>query len=116
MSSSIQSVNTLSSTLRISKENATSARGDLDLPEANPLDRLKFDESGFAAIKHFSWCYMGSTDMNVLRQFAALTEGDADLVFLWDGGWTTGAQIRSGVVTECDVAMTLVPKKAPGVQ
>lgn len=109
MSTNISSTKTTNSTLRISKESAVKAR-ELELPESNPLRGLKFGADDFAPIQHLSWCYMGSTDVNVLRRFAALTEGDADLVFAWEGGGHTGAQIRSGKLIECDVVMTLVPK------
>jgi hypothetical protein len=87
MSYNIDHVTTLSSTLRISRENADKARL-LDMPECNNLDDLKFGEDDYAPISTF-WFYgecSGHAYDKVLDDYVALLEGDADLILFWEGG------------------------------
>lgn len=112
MSYNIDSVRAISSTLRISEKNARKA-AKIELPELHPLDDLTFGEDGYAAVD-FMWSGEGSGNMytETLHKFVKLLEGDADLVFTWEGGDShTGMRIRSGKAVECEVVMTLAPEK-----
>jgi hypothetical protein len=117
LSTNITHINTLRSTLRISKRKAAKAR-KLYLPELNPLDGLEFGDDGFAPIPRFWWC--GESSGNRYHDvewdaFIALTEGEADLILFWEGGdFVTGARIRDGVVSECEVRMELAEESEKG--
>lgn len=111
MSYNIDSVRALSSTLRISKKNAKKA-AKLELPELHPLDDLVFGDDGYAPVD-FGWSgeCSGNLYTETLPKFVKLIEGDADLVFTWEGGDShTGMRIRSGKAVECEVVMTLAPE------
>lgn len=114
MSYNIDSIETLSSTLRISQKNAKRAKR-IYMPEGNPIEGLVFGEDGYAKIERFEWC--GECSGNAyhdgrLERLVKLLEGDADLILTWEGGDShTGLRIRSGKMTECDVIMTLAPEE-----
>ncbi len=47
----------------------------------------------------------------LLAKIAPKVMGSVDAIFTWEGGDSfSGLQIRDGVITECDVVRTLVPK------
>ena len=117
MSYNIDTIDTLCSTLRISRKNAEKAISLTGLPEIHPLDDidgLEFGDDGYAKIERFSWCGEGSgwAFKSTLRKFVALLEGDADLILTWEGGDShSGVRIRGGKMTQCEVVMTLAPEK-----
>ncbi len=114
MSFNIDHVETLTSTLRISKKNAKKAE-KLGLPEGNHLYALTFGEDGYSPVPRFQFSGEGSGHAfpELFRKFAALHEGDADLIMTWEGGEAHGGvRIRSGKMKECDVVMTLAPEVA----
>ncbi len=110
MSTNVTHVHAIRCALRISRASVESAE---DLPESmgDQLERLTFGPDDYATLNQFWWCgessgngyYDGSLDA-----FIALTEGEADLVFVWEGGEDfTGGRIRNGEMTECDVTIGL---------
>jgi hypothetical protein len=114
MSTNIDHVEVLKSTLRISEANATKAKA-LDLPES-ALFGLKFEPNGYAPLPRFFWYGERSGNAyhdGTLEKFVGLTEGDADVIFVWEGGnGFTGLRIRNGTMKECDVVMTLAPEES----
>ncbi len=83
--------------------------------EGNFLDELRVDGDR-AYLTDFSWYgeRSGRTyDDVLLKQIAPHIMGHVEAVFTWEGGnASTGIIIRDGVVTECDVVTTLVPRKS----
>ncbi len=116
MSFNISHTETLCSTLRISRENVAKAE-EIELPELNPLDDLEFGEDDYATIEELSWSSEGSGNAHEdgrLAAFVALTEGEADIIFTWEGGEAhSGLRIREGKMAECEVVMALAPEEAP---
>lgn len=113
MSHNYTSTDTLRSTLRISKANAKKALR-LNLPAANPVERLKFGKLDYAPINRFAW--HGDDSGNAFsdgrfKDLVALMEGEADLVLNWEGEALCGVRIRNGKFTECEVVTTLAPEK-----
>lgn len=114
MSYNIDNIETLKSTLRISRANADKAN-ELDLSETNPTNwpGLVFGEDGYANIYAFHWSGEGSGRAwrDTAPAFVKLLEGDADLILTWEGGDShSGVRIRSGEMRECEVIMTLAPE------
>lgn len=115
MGTNIDHAEVLRSTLRISAENAAKAER-LTLPEGHPLDGLTFGEDGYAKLDRFWWYGERSGSLyndDTLAKFVQLTEGEADIIFTWEGGeFHTGLRIRDGKMKECEVVMALAPEEA----
>ncbi len=122
MSTNITDVKTLRSTLRISKANLAKARkmaDDGELPEGDPLTgggKTHRVVNGFARLPAFHWYGESSGNLyqdGTLARFVALTEGEADLFFTWEGGdFFTGLRVRDGATKECDVVMGLAKEES----
>jgi hypothetical protein len=93
-----------------------------DLPEHHflkALDVPAFDsiESGEPhrqiPIKTFEWSGTWSgNSIETLKEIASYIHGRIDAVLTWEGGdYVSGLRIQDGEYTECDVQMTLVPRK-----
>ncbi len=119
MSTNITNVEIVAGSLRISKENAEKA-WRLDHPERLELRRLQFGEDGYATFGRFDWSGEGSGHSfsdGTFAQFVALTDGSADMVFVWEGGaWYDGVLVRDGKVLQRHIKVEIVYKpgdKAP---
>lgn len=140
MGYSIDSTDTLSSTLRISRTNFLKWK-ERDLPEMNPIENLSLEDfplvkcsngheqegvkpfcsdcgetiSGLddssAALERFSWGGVASSHHysdGTLAQLAADLEGEADIIFTWEGGDSfSGVRIKDGKAVKHEVQMTL---------
>ncbi len=87
-----------------------------DTPEGNFLndDHIAdiVDSDNPEPIKNMRWYGEGSgRRFDDFKDILAMTTGEADIVLTWEGGDSiTGLRVKDGVVTECDVKMTLVDR------
>lgn len=121
MSWNVTHVQVLRSTLRIHCDNLPAAEA-LDLPPANPLaeiDDYSVDADGYYPIREFWWSGEGSGTAyrHTLDKFIALLQGEAELVFFWEGGESvTGYRITEDVAEETKVEIKLVMPNGNGAE
>lgn len=96
-----------------------------DLPESSFLHAMREKAidaltegltGGQIALPNFRWDGPGSGHaIDLLRlNVAPRIRGDVHAIFTWEGGDSfSGMIIKDGVVTDCDVVQTLVPKGTP---
>ncbi len=120
MSYNVTGTITIRSTLRISEANWRMAK-KLELPALSPIYNLAdmdFGPDGYASIPRFRWSGEGSgfatldgTDPH-LAAFIKLTEGEADVIFVWEGGDSfSGARFRDGKYAPAEVKFSLADEE-----
>lgn len=104
---------------RIKASDALKLRSRLQLPERCFLEAAA-EQAGAAGgigdieIRSLEWSgeFSGSSFDSLKTVVAPKIMGRIEAVFCWEGGDSySGLIIQDGVVTECDVKQTLVPRK-----
>lgn len=54
-----------------------------------------------------SGTYSGASYITLFTKVLPLTVGEADIVYIWEDGDLSGVQVRDGVVTRCEVVMSV---------
>ncbi len=118
MSYKIDSVDTIRSTLTVTRKKWSTLKkkfdnGQLCAAELNFVDYLSEKDfvDDVARIERVEWCGESSGNSfhdGIFAKAIAATSGDADLIMYWEGGDSVGGvKIRNGKVREVNVRMEL---------
>lgn len=111
MSYNTSEIRFLSGTLFISADKLKEFEEEQDFSVGSEM-RLRDVDNGLKQILRIP---SGECTLNhLLPEFLAMTEGEADILVVWEGGDSIGGlRVKNGAVEEMDVEYVLLPKAKP---